>query len=489
MPGIAWKRWNWLRGGLIPVLSAAMRAAWLAPLLQLLLQSRFVHPAGAQFPAWLIMTLLLGGSAWAYFWRDRRYATVATVIGGLLLVVGVTSFAMAIDLRHPLRWWWDLIWSLTDIISGLPAGIVVIGATTVLWRNGLLARWNSYAELRQGFFTGTVMLAMLLLFREGVAGVPRVSLLVPMAGFVAASLLSLALVAFSHAIALEQTTDSGTPMPPRQWLLVLSGAVATILALGWALTSIFSPGLLAQALGVLRPIWRIVGQGLLYVVAGIAYLLFLLISPIVTAVRDLVQQVIPNTEITADEGASSIFDPENLQNLSLPPGAQTGIQIIVIAILVIGIAFALLHLRRRLFGRETVDVPEARESVWSAGLLRDQLRAAFRRRRSAHYVELDDEPARQEIRQTYRRLLRRAAREGLPRPPAVTPLSFAARLADRLPSAATDTRQLTDAYLWARYTAEPLPADLAENARQAWLRIEAAWRAAGGAPKPEPPTA
>lgn len=482
MPGIAWKRWNWLRSGLIPLLSAAMRAAWLAPLLQLLLQSHYVHPAGAQFPAWLIMALILGGSAWSRFWRDRPHAALATVLSGLLLVVGVTSFAMGIDLRHPFRWWWDLIWSLTDIISGLPAGIVVIAATTVLWRNGLLARWNSYSELRQGFFTGTVMLALLLLFREGVAGVPRVSLLLPLASFVVSSLLALALVAFSHAISLEQTTDSGTPTPPRQWLAVLGGAVAAILALGWLLTLIFSPGLLAQALGVIAPIWRFIGQGLLYLLAGVAYLFFLLISPLVNAIHNLVQQVIPNSDLSSSDSATSIFDPENLENVYLPPGAQTGIQIFVIVILVLVIAVALLRMRRRLFGRDTVDVPEARESVWSAGLLREQLRAAFRRRRGSRYVDLDDDASRAAIRLTYRRLLRRAAREGLPRPPAITPLAFAAQLAERLPAAAADARRLTDAYLQARYTAEPLPADLAQSAHEAWLRIETTWRTAGEAP-------
>lgn len=478
MPGIAWKRWNWLRNGLIPLLSAAMRAAWLAPLLQLLLRSRYVHPAGASFPAWLILALLLGGSAWERLWRDRPRATLAIILGGFAVVIGVTSVSLGIDWRHPFRWWWEFVWTLSDILSGLPAGLVVIAATTALWRRGLLMRWSSYAELQQSFFIGTAMLALLLLFREGVAGVPRVSLLVPLATFISCSLLALALVSFSHAIALEQTTDSGTPTPPRQWLLVLGGLVAGILALGWLLALIVSPNLLARVFGVFRPIWLFIGRALLMVVAGIGYLFFLLISPIVNAIRDLVQQVVPVDNLAEGGELPDLFDPEMLANLDVPPGAQTGIQIIVIALLIVGITIALLRLRQRLYGRDSVNVPERRESIWEPGLLGQQLRAALlgRRRGGTRYLALNDEPARESIRLLYRRLLRLAAREGLPRPPAITPLAFAEQLAARLPSAASDTRRLTDAYLWARYTAEPLPADMAPAAHGAWERIEAAWR-------------
>ncbi len=140
MPGIAWKRWNWLRNGLIPLLSAAMRAAWLAPLLQLLLTSRYVHPAGARFPAWLILALLLGGSAWERLWRNRPRATLAIVLGG----PGRGSFAVtnrpawAIDWRHPSVVVGIRLDAHRQILSGLPAGLVALCPTTALWRSGLL---------------------------------------------------------------------------------------------------------------------------------------------------------------------------------------------------------------------------------------------------------------------------------------------------------------------------------------------------------------
>jgi hypothetical protein len=192
-------------------------------------------------------------------------------------------------------------------------------------------RWSSYGELQRSFFVGAAMLALLLLFREGVDGVPRVSLLVPLAAFAGCSLLALALVSFSHAIALDQTTDSGNPSPPRQWLLVLS-AWCGILALGWLLTLALSPGLL-------RGCSRIPGPDRAFYRAGAAHG-FGRDRPICSSCSSAPSSMPSVTWCSSGcrwttwpraASCPACSTPEMLANLDVPPGAQTGIQIIVIA--------------------------------------------------------------------------------------------------------------------------------------------------------------
>ena len=62
MFGNVWKRWNWLEGGLVPLAAAAVRVAWITPLVRLVLNNVLVAPMGTVYPSWLILGLLIGAS-------------------------------------------------------------------------------------------------------------------------------------------------------------------------------------------------------------------------------------------------------------------------------------------------------------------------------------------------------------------------------------------------------------------------------------------
>ncbi|GAB4498355.1 MAG: hypothetical protein OHK0052_11550 [Anaerolineales bacterium] len=84
-------------------------------------------------------------------------------------------------------------------------------------------------------------------------------------------------------------------------------------------------------------------------------------------------------------------------------------------------------------------------------------------------------PAREQILFHYRALLRRAAENGLPRPPAQTPSQYAQSLHPQLPPEnQPDLQTLTEQYLQARYTRHEIAPQQANLARQLWNRLRLA---------------
>lgn len=75
------------------------------------------------------------------------------------------------------------------------------------------------------------------------------------------------------------------------------------------------------------------------------------------------------------------------------------------------------------------------------------------------------------IRALYRNLLRWAAKRGVARLPSQTPLEYLVVLEQGFPQQQGDLRQITDAYLVARYSQKTLSEDCSDAARQAWQRI------------------
>jgi len=85
-------------------------------------------------------------------------------------------------------------------------------------------------------------------------------------------------------------------------------------------------------------------------------------------------------------------------------------------------------------------------------------------------------PPRERIRYFYLRTVRRAAERGLARPVHETPLEFAGDLEVSWPDAGEDVRELTAAFLAARYTARDLSLADARTAQPVWRRIMRAFR-------------
>lgn len=89
-------------------------------------------------------------------------------------------------------------------------------------------------------------------------------------------------------------------------------------------------------------------------------------------------------------------------------------------------------------------------------------------------VRLGGLPPREQIRYYYRSVLHRAARQGFPRQRPQTPVEYQALLASRLPEAAQDVEQLTQAFMEARYSRHEVEPLQANRSRSNWQRVKAA---------------
>jgi len=77
------------------------------------------------------------------------------------------------------------------------------------------------------------------------------------------------------------------------------------------------------------------------------------------------------------------------------------------------------------------------------------------------------------IRALYRNLLRWASRQGVARVPSQTPLEHLVLLEQKFPQRQDDLKQLTEAYLLARYSQRPVSQEEVDGARKAWQRAVA----------------
>lgn len=486
MPGIDWRRYNWLNGVLLPVAAVSIRVAWLYPFIRLLLRNPFVYPGHIAYPLWLIYGLLMGAWIISGITDDPRKKALLTAGGGIIAVLLTIIVLFGMDVARPNVWFMRLVDSLTDFERGIPAPFVTFAITSVLWQRGLLARWASHDDLWMGFITGIIMLSLLLLLRErAIIDTVGFGLAGPVLTFALSGLMALALGGLARALATDSAAEIQRPALSRYWLMAVGSVVLFILALGWGLGQSFAPESIGGILRLLRPVGRVILQGLLYILFAIAYLTFWLLNPLIEFLRQRIRDILDEPPLETDPRQVGDFLEEQARHLQLSPQVIDTLQVALVVLLIASLVLAFLVVRGRRRRRPPRLMTEERDFIWSAELMGQQIRDLFRRRRPrrlAPYIALTpSEDSRQAVRRVYQQLLARASDASLPRPPAVTPLAFQAQLEELVPDEAAALDTLTRAYLWARYTDEPPPAGIVESARAAWERIREAWP-----PDPEP---
>ncbi|MFH1003039.1 MAG: DUF4129 domain-containing protein [Chloroflexota bacterium] len=175
---------------------------------------------------------------------------------------------------------------------------------------------------------------------------------------------------------------------------------------------------------------------------------------------------------------------------SMPPPAEGGngispivIWIIAFVIFLAIVAFIAFALRKRQAGRRSHPVAPVRFQLRlvSLGMLRS-LMSLFPQLLKKLWLWLTSlftrwwrrpRPAEEpliSIRALYRHLLRWSARQGIARAPTQTPLEHLERLEDRFPQQQDDLKQLTEAYLLARYSQKPISPEEFDRVKKAWQR-------------------
>jgi hypothetical protein len=483
MPGIALKRWNWLDSALLPLISATMRVAWLAPAIRLALNNIFIHPQGVHYPAWLILLILLGASALQSVLETQRHARLLGLAAGLLTLLAVVLFLFPLNGLDPITWGVRLVASLAHFWTGVPAALLVILFTLALWVRGATIAWDDYGGLWHGFVLGIVALILLALLPESTLYAPSAGLAAWTMAFLILGLFALALISVANALEVERSRQVLVPTLNRYWLLVTAMILLLILLLGWLVGRTVAPNALRELWLVIRPaaqaVWDVLSRIALYILSVGFSLLYWLLRPLAGYLRGLLTGQRPEIDVTR----SFEEQLEELQRLErgAPPAMLTVARVAFYVVLGLTIILLLLmawRARRPSRSRPT-GVIEKREFVWSKELLLDQIGALFRHGPRAPatgpYLELGDlSDPRHAVRHLYQRLLILAAARGYPRQAGQTPLAYLITLEQALPEAREALRTLTDIYALARYAPETPNAELVVAAQSALRQIQQA---------------
>ncbi len=463
MRGAVWSRWNWLEQAVIPAISALMYAAWLGPLLRLVLGSVLLHPRYVEYPWWAIITVLLGAVWLSHLLAERRWGRWAVAAIGLLVVLAAALAPYGAPSATTVG---GAMAALVDFSQGVPAGLVVLLITLGLWFLGARARWDQHEQLMRGFLAGIVVLALLSLFAPG--AVSAEDLVV----FLLSGLLGLALLSVSRHLSYQAERGLPRPALSRYWLMALGLGVLGILLAGWLLSLLVAPEAVVSLMTRLRPLLAYMGQVIAFLGALVVWLLY---SGYLWLAR--LFQTGP-TEPPAEESALPPSYAEQLPELNLtpgtPPALPEGLGVILAALLlaVLVIYVIVRAWRRRSHPRYTATAVEEREYVWSADLLLERWRGLFDglapRRRAALFAEaLDLANPRHRIRQAYRLLLLNARERGLARRRGQTVTNYRDALAQAVPPAQEALDILSAAYLYARYAPSEPPDALVQEAQRA----------------------
>ncbi len=480
MRGSAWKRWNWVEWGIVPLVCSMMVAAWVTPLLQFILGLAIVQPKGLDYPAWLAVSLLLGASA-AKSLLPKTYAgrAISAVIGMVVIFVVLSGLSPYRDLSTalPHASMGPTIRSLAQWGEGIPATFLLVVMSAALWARGLAADWTTHDELWRAFALGVVVLGLLLLLASRGDAVQGVALGRAVMFFLLTGLLALALLAVLDVLSIQQPFGKRAAGLNRYWLSAVFLARLVIVFLGWVLGQILAPDAVAQFVRWFDPLRRFLGQVLSLVLTSVIYLLF----AVLMAIYRLISHWIKQPENDASEFMKASEDlMREIEERTPPFRLSPDLQLVLVLLFLFLGALALFWLvwrqKRRRGGRDKV--LEERQSIGSVDLLLDQLGKLFRRPPQVDpFLDLSSiTESRRAIRLLYQRILSAATAVGHPRTPGQTPATYERALARLVPTEKLDLRTLTEAYTLARYGPQAPTDEDVSKAGDATARIEQALR-------------
>jgi hypothetical protein len=479
------RRINWIPSIILPVATAIIIAAWVGPLIHWLVRSTGVAADTPTPPTLLIALLLLVGvyQARLALKRDRREVirqrNASLIIGGLI-AIGVAIVLTYRDqfpatfLRGLLDW--------RDSIS--PEALIFIGFALVWWRGIAAGRADTLDDesFEKTFYRGVAALAGLLVLNTATHFISSDEMLLSVLTFFTVAVGGLALINIERARVRQNGVGLTWRKVYRSWLTTIFGVVGIILLLGVGITYLVAPNSIGRVWANLQPLFEALGAfitAILTVLFTIAAFLAQPIFPILQWIGQLLTKILIaaltilhdfGVAINVDkfkEGADSFLNSQTFINLS-----RTASLLLVLAVIA---AIAIWWLRRssRLAKNQS---DEIRESIASRQLLWSQLKNLLARWRTYSgsnvpplYLALD--PASTDphviIRSAYQSMLNWARGYGYPRFPFQTPLLYADALGRKLPHAKESIDALTQSYLLARYSIDPLLPDEAVRAQAA----------------------
>lgn len=394
-------------------------------------------------------------------WPQRRVQLVGLVVA--LLGMGAVQW---------LSTWWatsDLLGSArlvgrtaSSLLRGrFDGGSVVLLGLTVLWFRAIHI---TQQPIRFHFTAYRFRLGVLLLSGAFLAAVARRQplsvVVVPL--YFGAGLLAMALARAEQA---QADLDAGAPPFDRRWVAALLGSLAAILLVGWTLTTLLSPDMLARVASFGAPVVEGI-RLLVYSIALVVAWPFLMLAE--WMVRHLPVEAIPIP--TVIPSAETIPDSEAT---TAPSWARFSLHVmrlvgppLLLVVLVVLIALSLRRTSDRpLWLPEEERLPADRQS--HKPYKERRFRWMRRLRRASRQAFLPPE----NVRAIYHNLLVWGSRQGVERLSGETPHEYLRRLQQRAPELAPALEAITAAYVAARYGAISVPAGELQRLRRVWESI------------------
>jgi hypothetical protein len=477
------RHWHWLDDGVLPYALALMRAIWIWLLLHFF--SMWVQSERGDMVAPLTLFGLLAVST--LLTQIGTYKVKRAWPAALLVMLGgLAALALTLYLEFGAGYAiWQPGWLHVMATNALPA-IMTLILVVFLWRWGILAGRNRvyYDTYAANFTIGAYAMALGVAVTYATRIIPPNQALLTLMFYFAVGLGTLAIASLQTTRSFETKRSQQAVAVNRYWLGTVAVIIVAVLAAGLLLDQLFAPGVIARVLGVMQVVLGLVGQGLLWVLWVVTYPLFLLL--------DWLRKRIPSNEKPADQQqplqtpsfADQLKNVQQQPAAHLAPGVYLALQILAGLIVVGAIALIFYLTYRRFRSLAEEDVEETRDLILSRDLLQEQLAELFGRRRRKPapapppFAIINGEDPVAQIRRTYQSMLAWAALRGAPRRPDLTPDEYGQLLATAAPDAGESIGVITAAYLQARYSSAPVPAERATEAARAWAQITAAEQAA-----------
>ena len=466
------------RREVIYVALAAAEICWAAPVFLLAVQSRSPHPP---YSLWLAMLVLLLGFFYVYRLVMRAGLSLrrlqGTFVGVLLVsIVLMLRFHVYADAGlSGIDWFLQPIRSFTTLTSGVPLEFIAMLTLTYLWARGIHLARRSLSATSVGFS-----------FRSGVIVLIGVTLAISL--LTPADLLGFIILYFFFAllaVALARVEEvSRAPNSTRVrfngfWIGATIASVGMLIAVGIGVSILFYGGTLEVVLRWLLPL-LVVFQVL---IVGLGYIFFKVVEFILTLIPinwDALQAALQNMAAAFGNLSPPItetaeVDPEAMQRTMGAVQASCLTAIIIVIILVV----VVLTWRKLIKDRDQA-ANESRESIMSASVLANSLRAMFQagRDRLSQLAGLVDQfglgpqlLSAITIRRIYANLVRLASKGGYPRLGSQTPYEYRETLREAFPGRETDVALITDAYVSAHYGQLPDNREALQQIRECWERI------------------
>jgi hypothetical protein len=479
MFGDIWKRSTWIRTVALPFTVALMRISWMYPYIRIATSPAFSGSQSVRLPAWLFFAFAFGSALLAHLASEYPEGYLVAILTGFVAGFTVLWIALPPEGMGLGGWFSAIIEQSLYWENTLPAPVVLLVATAIIWWRGLATHNMDYTDFVLSFSVGVIMMIVLLLISRALP--PAFSsgtLVTAVLVFLISGLATLALSGALQALR-QSANETGISLNlSRHWLLAVVSVLGAILLLGAVLGLLIAPESVKDALAWLRPLWRLLGQIVYYILYPIIYLLFLLLAPILDWFEGRYQ---PRPQETGPSPVpTETLEPVERVPTELPPALDYSLRgVVAVAAVAFFVMLFVKVLQQRGKSSARPEVTEDRERIWSWDLMKEQIGSlidnARRNRPQPLFGPLmGTMDPRRVIREAYRRLIALAIDRGHPRAERDTPYTYQAKLETLVPGREGAIRTLTDAYVAARYDETPPSQTQAEAAQEALEDIEEA---------------